>query len=1070
MFSKAQRDARERGRFRRASDAVQREAASNSADSGLETKDKEKEKEKEITPVPEEEVVVAAPAIPLKQRVISKDHLAALEPKDPRDACTLPKEVTSVMDAVRVNWDMFSNPQFNPVPHALSLLDNSVNGLDIKKFYAMHERLEQTMDVIVNDYHQAFNDSIQTFSSVVENISDSQKRVSEMKSELEWCKELLQSRKFDVFPLWVKSIQYKEMMHILDTIEMLQKVPDKIESLITGKFFFMAVTTLMSAIGILHAPEFQDIGALSNIRTHMVEVQETLHETLIDELHNHIYLKNPHSLDRIGVTLDDLKSREDLNCSFHVGSHDFDSLEFENHKLMEDLDANPEQDSFRYIKVLLECLNMIGRLPEAVEILRDRLAVEFYYTVERTIQEIDQQSKSRNNVEKRPAASTNYSAQDLVGLSDRLDDAYVLRDLLCSLYEKLETIIVGHEYVLKLINLKVYQERIELDVYSIHEVWGTVQNEVKSLLYDYLTRTSRTTDFESAIVSMNDILKEKRSSRGNRDDAPKQLFKLSTAPNPALTAEYMKLKGVQEIINMSSVTLNDESSSAAATGIVDKYANVATTGHKLLISPDPYNVLIAFKPTMSFVQKIEMMISQKAGQFTIFLDDFILSVFLPSMEERVLEYFHEFVNGTESFVTDTNQDTAPLPLIKSVLALTALIQAMCRTLFIMPVHQLEFIKMIEMVLVKFYEKILSRYRSLMAGEQLHEDYQGVGIISAGWACEDEVVQLLLKNTYFLPGIPNLEVNKTLAESETCAEMQFKKERSFSRRELIFDSRTLQAIAHMHYSIDWFIAQIAHLRVTEKSIRRIPPLLKPRVNDIADSHASINEAQASTESLPPLIIEHEDDVQLPLNQEMTVRFDAIINYYQELSETYLFALHVEIRCHAMYYLDLAMREGSYHLESEPFEPDSYINSLNQDLIMIQETVAVALPLRKVRFLYDGLSYLIMHVLTVNLKYVKRINKYGVQKLLRNVESLQQSLTNIAAVHEKGLDHVRTYFELLNSSGADMLHYMETHKGEFTFDEYKVVLDLIFQDVLEDSNLPKKEYTECLEGLKTFFINH
>ncbi|KAJ3231212.1 hypothetical protein HDU78_007836, partial [Chytriomyces hyalinus] len=82
----------------------------------------------------------------------------------------------------------------------------------------------------------------------------------------------------------------------------------------------------------------------------------------------------------------------------------------------------------------------------------------------------------------------------------------------------------------------------------------------------------------------------------------------------------------------------------------------------------------------------------------------------------------------------------------------------------MPVHQIEFIRMIEMVLVKYYEKILSRYRSLMAGEQLHEDYQGVGIISAGWACEDDIVQLLLKNTYFTPGIPNLAVNKALAES------------------------------------------------------------------------------------------------------------------------------------------------------------------------------------------------------------------------------------------------------------------------------------------------------------------
>ncbi|KAJ3227046.1 hypothetical protein HDU78_010111, partial [Chytriomyces hyalinus] len=187
-------------------------------------------------------------------------------------------------------------------------------------------------------------------------------------------------------------------------------------------------------------------------------------------------------------------------------------------------------------------------------------------------------------------------------------------------------------------------------------------------------------------------------------------------------------------------------------------------------------------------------------------------------------------------------------------------------------------------------------------------------------------------------------------------------------------------------------------------------------------------------------------------------------------TYLFALHVEIRCHAMYYLDLAMREGSYFLEHEPYEPDSYVNILNQDLIMIQETVAVALPLRKVRFLYDGLSYLIMHVLRVNLKYVKRINRFGVQKLLRNVESLQQSLTNIAAAHEKGLENVRIYFELLNSDGPEMLQYMETHPGQFSFDEYKVVLDLIFQDVLEDASLPKKPYMDCLAGLKTFFVNH
>ncbi|KAJ3075448.1 hypothetical protein HDU98_008066 [Podochytrium sp. JEL0797] len=1051
MFSKAARD-RDRtaaGRTRRASDAVVSQPLAPELEpnaSDFPTR----------APAPIQENPQAEKASAVKKsndslRLPDRDKLKQVVAQE--DISTLPKEVTAVMDA------------FNPVPHALSLLDSTANGLDIKKFYSMHERLEKTMDIIVN----AFNDSIVTFSSVVENISDSQKRVAEMKSELDWCKELLQSRKFDVFPLWVKSIQYKEMSDILDTIEMLQKVPDKIDSLISGKFFYMAVTTLVSSLNVLNAPDFLKIGALSTIRTNLLEVEQV--QTLTQKK-CHLYLKSPHSLDRIGVMLEDLHSREDLNSSGKKTegfSSIVDLLDIEEPKLMEDLDQNPEQDSFHYMKVLVGCLSMIGRLPDAVELLQDRLSVELYCTVERTIQEVDQQ-KLHNSTSQKRKQSTNHttgsSQQDLIGLSDRLEDAYVLRDLLYNLFEKLEAIIIGHDYVLKLIEKKMMERNEQFDVYSIHEV--------KSLLYDYLTRASRTSDFESAISSMNDILKDKRSSRGN--EAPtKQLFTLSTAPIPSLTAEYMSLKGAKEIQKLSTLaTLADESAGGMTTGIVDKYANVVTTGHKLLISPDPYNVLIAFKPTMAFVVKIEKMISQKyslTGRFTIFLDDFILSVFLPSMEERVLEYFHEFVNGTESFVTDLNPDVAQMPLVKSVVALTVLIQSMCRTLFVMPVHQLEFIRMIEMVLVKYYEKILSRYRSLMAGEQLHEDYQGVGIISAGWACEDEVVQLLLKNTYFLPGVPNLAVNKALAESETLAEMNFKKERSFDKRELLFDVRTLQAIAHMHYSMDWFIAQIAHLRVTEKSIRCIPPLLKPRASGGLDSNMTINETQhASMDSLPPLIIETEEEVQLPLNKEMTSRFDAIINYYTELSETYLFALHVEIRCHAMYYLDLAMREGSYHLENKPHEPDLYINLLNQDLIAIQETVGIALPLRKVRFLYDGLSYLIMHILCVNLKYVKRINAFGVQKLLRNVESLQQSLTNIAAVHEKGLEHVRTYFELLNSSGPDMLKYMEEHPTEFTFEEYKVVLDLIFQDCLEDASLPKTEYVECLEGLKTFFINH
>ncbi|KAJ3201082.1 hypothetical protein HDU82_008374 [Entophlyctis luteolus] len=849
---------------------------------------------------------------------------------------TLPREVISVMDAIRANWEFMTATNFNAIPFALALMDSTRTGMDLKKFYAMHERLEQSMDLIVNDYHQAFNDSIQTFSTVVENIADSHKRVSDMKEELERCKELLQSRKYDVFPLWVKSIQFKEMMHILETIEMLQSSPEKIESLISGKYHYMAVSTLISALDILNAPEFAGIGALS-------------------ETHNH--------------------------------------------------------------------------LEEVFRIIRDRISLEFYHTVERTIQEVDQRLfRRKSNFAHMETSHSN--AFDLIGLSNRLQDAHILRELLCTLFEKFELIIEGHEFVLGILHVKLAESSIETEVYTMHDVWNVVQNEVKSLLYDYLTRTSRATHFESTIVSINEDLKENRTPL-----AKGRLSKLTTGRADEAVAEYLKMQQLQSFLKSSDSTLTADECLLSSAGVVDKYATTESTGHRLLIRPDPYNVLIAFKPTMNFVERMENAISFKhvkcqqyliTGKFSVFLNDFILNVFLPSMEEKVLEYFHNFVNGTEAFISEYNPEISPFPLMKSVVHVIALIHAMCRTLYAMPVHQLEFIRMIEMVLVKFYEKILAKYKSLFAGEISNEDYNGVGVLSAGWACEEEIVQLLLKNTYFLPGTPDAEVNKALLEC------------------------------------DWFIAQITHLRMVD-SAHRVTPLLKPRQKDATDSNQSLaSDPHASAESLPPLVFDNSDDAHLPLNEEMAKRVDSILSYYQEISETFFFALHVEIRCHALYYLDLAMREGTYHMENEPYEPDQYIDALNEDLVLIQEALSLALPLRKIRFVYDGLPSLVSYVLCMNLKYIKRINRNGVLKLHRNVESLQQSITNICAAHEKGLSR-------------DLLQFMEANHGMFTFEEYKVVLDLIFHDATEDIadadvNGSKASYQRCLSALKQYFVNH
>ncbi|KAJ3390185.1 hypothetical protein HDU84_007881 [Entophlyctis sp. JEL0112] len=524
--------------------------------------------------------------------------------------------------------------------------------------------------------------------------------------------------------------------------------------------------------------------------------------------------------------------------------------------------------------------------------------------------------------------TSHSNAFDLIGLSNRLQDAHILRELLCTLFEKFELIIEGHEFVLGILHVKVSETEfqsfeqqlqlaessIETEVYTMHDVWNVVQNEVKSLLYDYLTRTSRATHFESTIVSINEDLKENRTPL-----AKGRLSKLTTGRADEAVAEYLKMQQLHSFLKSSDSTLTADECLLSSSGVVDKYATTESTGHRLLIRPDPYNVLIAFKPTMNFVERMENAISFKhvkcqqylmlitlnrTGKFSVFLNDFILNVFLPSMEEKVLEYFHNFVNG----IITTTAICSSFPAYESTsFYLAVMIQTEYPKLECSTFHQLEFIRMIEMVLVKFYEKILAKYKSLFAGEISNEDYNGVGVLSAGWACEEEIVQLLLKNTYFLPGTPDAEVNKALLECETYAEIKYKKGRSFSRGEMIFDLRTLRQIAHMHHSLDWFIAQITYLRMVD-SAHRVTPLLKPRQKDATDSNQSLaSDPHASAESLPPLVFDNSDDAHLPLNEEMAKRVDSILSYYQEISETFFFALHVEIRCHALYYLDLAMRE-------------------------------------------------------------------------------------------------------------------------------------------------------------------
>ncbi|OUM68033.1 hypothetical protein PIROE2DRAFT_4316 [Piromyces sp. E2] len=374
-----------------------------------------------------------------------------------------------------------TNENFNPVSLALSLLDTSSLGRNYEDFNNMLVNLDNAMNIIVNESYLSFNNSIHTFSGVVGNLSDSQKRVREMKKELIHCKELLQCKRSDLMQQWTQSIEYKEMIQMLDTIDELREAPDKVLELISSKHYLTATKYLLKYLEIANNIDYQSIGALDDIRHDLNVIKASIYNSLIEDLHNHIYLKSKfcttqnNNEDNENTLLngnDIIQSQMKLNEASSPNKKDIHQGEkiehmntsklfykkldesYQNEEIVEDPEKNPELDSYNFMKIILECLRLLEQLPEALETIRQRLPLELYSVVEKTINEID---KNKNS--KLIFKSKNIS--DLIGINSQEAKSNLLKEMLKLLYSKLDSVVQIHAFILntseKMLKVHLYK-------------------------------------------------------------------------------------------------------------------------------------------------------------------------------------------------------------------------------------------------------------------------------------------------------------------------------------------------------------------------------------------------------------------------------------------------------------------------------------------------------------------------------------------------------------------------------------------------------------------------------------
>lgn len=70
--------------------------------------------------------------------------------------------------------------------------------------------------------------------------------------------------------------------------------------------------------------------------------------------------------------------------------------------------------------------------------------------------------------------------------------------------------------------------------------------------------------------------------------------------------------------------------------------------HRVLVKPDAFHVSVLFQPTLAFLDRVGEILPSgldAARASSIFLDEFVLNVYLPQLEEKVQSMFHSAVSG-----------------------------------------------------------------------------------------------------------------------------------------------------------------------------------------------------------------------------------------------------------------------------------------------------------------------------------------------------------------------------------------------------------------------------------------
>ncbi|CAI5636052.1 exocyst complex component 4 [Oreochromis niloticus] len=881
------------------------------------------------------------------------------------------------------------------------------------------ETCDQDLDELIVQHYAELTTAIRTYQSITERITSSRNKIKQVKENLLSCKMLLHCKRDELRKLWIEGIEHKHVLQLLDEIESIKQVPQRLETYMASKHYLHATDMLVTAVQSLEGPLLQ-VEGLGDLRLELHTKKLNIHLVLIDELHRHLYIKSTSRLghknrDKNAARLPGSMAKDASPIPvLDVGSLStprklLDSSQFSTpgsssvHELQQDIrdlnqsdltEGDPEENSAEFMGILIRALAKLKKLPETIKAIMERLEPELKQIVKRSTTQIADHAYQRGE----------NLAQE--------SQPRLLLELLELLFDKFKAVAQAHSVVLthlKHIGVQAQEEGIKL--YEQADVSAKIQTVLQVLLMEYLdVKNSRSATEPSAQLSYASTGSEFAAFFAKKKpQRPKQsLFKFESSSHAISMSAYLREQR-RELYSKSGELQGGADDNLIEGGEM-----------KFVCKPGARNITVIFQPLLRFIKEIESNMGPgqaKQCQLQAFLTYYINDLFLNQVRTEINKEIEAVSKTADPLKILANADTMKVlgvqrPLLQSTVVVEKAIQDLMSLMQDLSAYSNQFLEMVCDKLKEYKEICNTAYRGIVQCEEKLT-------ISASWAKDEDISRLLQS----LPNWANMaqprQTRQKREDEEDFTRAAFAKEsevltgnlgdKLIPQNEILRDVSDLKALANLHESMEWLACRLKTFFVT------LP-------------HASNSQVVGESERSREQILQTLNDLS---------------RGFQDIANRCLLVLHLEVRVHCFHYLIPLTKQGNYAIVAnvESMDYDPLVVKLNKDISAIEEAMGAALQQHKFQYIFEGLGHLISCILINGAQYFKRISESGIKKMCRNIFVLQQNLTNITMSREADLDFARQYYEMLYNTADELLNLVVDQGVRYTELEYINALSLL-----------------------------